>query len=136
MSPSRQAEVEHWERKLYDYKERHFELSARVHISHLVFETGFRRQMDGRQNIRRLKQMMKIQGCQRLMRDNHVPVIVPRAHWQDRVRPRSGSGVMSYLGDGVRLPVVRVRSRKSHHGCQACPRLRQPVVDCRCVSNR
>ena len=101
MSPSRQAEVEHWERKLYDYKERHFELSARVHISHLVFETGFRRQMDGRQNIRRLKQMMKIQGCQRLMRDNHVPVIVPRAHWQDRVRPRSGSGVMSTLEMGL-----------------------------------
>ncbi|OGE46511.1 hypothetical protein PENARI_c217G08479, partial [Penicillium arizonense] len=100
MSPSRQAEVELWERKLYDYKERHFELSARVHISHLVFEAGFRRQMDGRQNIRRLKQMMKIQGCQRLMRDNHVPVIVPRAHWQDRVRPRSGSGVMSTLEMG------------------------------------
>ncbi|CAP79384.1 Pc17g00970 [Penicillium rubens Wisconsin 54-1255] len=94
---SRQSEVEHWERKLYDYRESHFELSARVHISHLVFESGFRRRMDGRQNIRRLTQMMKMQGCQRLMRDNHVPVIVPRAHWQDRVRPRSGGGIIPSL---------------------------------------
>ncbi|KZN90129.1 hypothetical protein EN45_002400 [Penicillium chrysogenum] len=40
---------------------------------------------------------MKMQGCQRLMRDNHVPVIVPRAHWQDRVRPRSGGGIIPSL---------------------------------------
>ncbi|CAG8891460.1 unnamed protein product [Penicillium salamii] len=97
MSFSRQSEVEHWERKLYDYRESHFELSARVHISHLVFESGFRRRMDGRQNIRRLTQLMKMQGCQRLMRVNHVPVIVPRAHWQDRVRPRSGGGIIPSL---------------------------------------
>jgi hypothetical protein len=31
------------------------------------------------------------------MRDNHVPVIVPRAHWQDRVRPRSGGGIIPSL---------------------------------------
>ncbi|CAG7947390.1 unnamed protein product [Penicillium salamii] len=97
MPHSRQSEVEHWERKLYDYRERHFELSARVHLSHLVFETGFRRRMDGRQNICRLERMMKIQGCQRLIRENHVPVIVPRTHWQDYVRPRSGSGIIPSL---------------------------------------
>ncbi|CAP74112.1 Pc04g00180 [Penicillium rubens Wisconsin 54-1255] len=97
MSFSRQSEVEHWEQKLYDYRESHFELSARVHISHLFFESGFRRRMDGRQNIRRLTQLMKMQGCQRLMRDNHVPVLVPRAHWQDRVRPRSGGGIIPSL---------------------------------------
>ncbi|CAI7673097.1 unnamed protein product [Penicillium viridicatum] len=94
---SKQPEVENWEQKLYDYRESHYELSARVHISHLVFDTGFRRRMDSRQNIRRLQKIMKIQGCQRLMRDNHVPVMVPRAHWQDRVRPRSGSGIMPSL---------------------------------------
>ncbi|CAG8056016.1 unnamed protein product, partial [Penicillium salamii] len=97
MSSSRQSEVEYWERKLYDYRKRHFELSARVHLSHLVFETGFRRRMDGRQNICRLERMMKIQGCQRLIRENHVPVIVPRTHWQDYVRPRSGSGIIPSL---------------------------------------
>jgi hypothetical protein len=97
MSYSRQSEVEHWERKLYDYRENHFKLSARVHLSHLVFETGFRRRMDGRQNVRRLKRLMKIQGCQRLMRENHVPVTVPKAHWPDRVRPRSGSGSIPSL---------------------------------------
>ncbi|KAK9846770.1 Protein of unknown function DUF3723 [Penicillium brevicompactum] len=97
MSSSRQSEVEHWERKLYDYRKRHFELSARVHLSHLVFETGFRRRMDGRKNICRLERMMKIQGCQRLIRENHVPVIVPRTHWQDYVRPRSGSGMIPSL---------------------------------------
>lgn len=57
--------------------------------------------MDGRQNIRRLKQIMKIQGCQRLMRDSHVPVIVPRAHWQDRVRLHSGSGAIPSLEMGL-----------------------------------
>jgi hypothetical protein len=97
MSSSRQSEVENWERKLYDYREGHFELSARVHLSHLVFETGFKRRMDGRQNVRRLKKMIKIQGCQRLIRNNHVPVIVPRAHWSDRIRPRYGSEIIPSL---------------------------------------
>ena len=35
------------------------------------------------------------------MRDNHVPVIIPRAHWQDRVRPRSGSGAIPSLDMGL-----------------------------------
>ena len=40
---------------------------------------------------------MKLQGCQRLMRDNHVPVIVPREDWLHRVRPRSGNGAIPSL---------------------------------------
>ena len=40
---------------------------------------------------------MKIQGCQRLMRDNHVPVIVPRSDWLHRVSPRHGEGMIPSL---------------------------------------
>ncbi|CDM32573.1 Protein of unknown function DUF3723 [Penicillium roqueforti FM164] len=44
---SRQSEVEHWERKLYDYRESYFELSARVYISYLVFENRVRPRSGG-----------------------------------------------------------------------------------------
>ncbi|CAG8902653.1 unnamed protein product [Penicillium nalgiovense] len=133
MSFSRQSEVEHWERKLYDYRESHFELSARVHISHLVFESGFRRRMDGRQNIRRLTQMMKMQGCQRLMRDNHVPVIVPRAHWQDPLCAYDHENLITaardFLGHDNQWWIVDVYLTDNEEGAFAQFQLSEILVD-------
>ncbi|KAJ5626379.1 hypothetical protein N7510_002688 [Penicillium lagena] len=97
MAPSKQSELEELERKLYTYRQHHFELSARVHLSHLIFDAGFRRRMNNRKNVLRLESIMKIQGCQRLMRDNHVPVIVPRSDWLRRVSPRHGDGIIPSL---------------------------------------
>ena len=53
--------------------------------------------MDDRDNVQRIEKMLKIQGCRRLMGDNHVPVIVPRSDWEQRVSPRYGHGIMPSL---------------------------------------
>lgn len=97
MAPTRQAELADLERKLFSYHQSHFQLSARVHLSHLTFEKGFRAWMDDRENVQRLEKTLNIQGCRRLMGDNHVPVIVPRADWERRVSPRYGNGIMPSL---------------------------------------
>jgi Protein of unknown function (DUF3723). len=95
-SPS-QSEAEALECRLYAYAKTRFKLSARVHLSHLVFETGFKRRMDQRRNIRRLERILRMQGCHRLMKENHVSVIVSEADWQLRVRSRSGNGILPSL---------------------------------------
>jgi hypothetical protein len=66
-------------------------------MSHLVFETGFKRRMDQRRNVRRLERILKIQGCNRSMKENHVSVIVSQADWQHRVHPRSDNGILPSL---------------------------------------
>ncbi|KAJ5752713.1 hypothetical protein N7520_009630 [Penicillium odoratum] len=97
MAPTRQSELADLERKLFSYHQSHFQLSARVHLSHLTFEKGFRAWMDDRDNVQRLEKTLKIQGCRRLMGDNHVPVVVPRSDWERRVSPRYGNGIMPSL---------------------------------------
>ncbi|KAJ5533377.1 hypothetical protein N7494_009929 [Penicillium frequentans] len=97
MAPTRQSELADLERRLFSYHQSHFQLSARVHLSHLTFEKGFRAWMDDRDNVQRLEKTLKIQGCRRLMGDNHVPVVVPRSDWERRVSPRYGNGIMPSL---------------------------------------
>lgn len=97
MASLRQSEMEALECSFYNYAKSRFKLSARVHLSHLVFETGFKRRMDQRRNVCRLEQILKTQGCHRLMKESHVSVIVPKADWQHRVRPRSGNGILPSL---------------------------------------
>ncbi|KAJ5938465.1 hypothetical protein N7466_001599 [Penicillium verhagenii] len=97
MVPTSQSELADLERKLFSYHQSHFQLSARVHLSHLTFEKGFRAWMDDRDNVQRLKKTLEIQGCRRLMRDNHVPVVVSRSDWERRVSPRYGNGIMPSL---------------------------------------
>ncbi|KAJ5974889.1 hypothetical protein N7481_008596 [Penicillium waksmanii] len=97
MASSSQSETEDLECRLNAYARSRFKLSARVHMSHLIFETGFKRRMDQRRNVRRLERILKIQGCHRLMKENHVSVIVPKADWQHRVHPRSNNGILPSL---------------------------------------
>ncbi|KAJ5642610.1 hypothetical protein N7490_006610 [Penicillium lividum] len=92
-----QAQVEALEDELFTYRQRHFKVTARVHLSHLTFENGFRERMNDRQNVRRLERIMEIQGCQRLMKDCHVPVLVPAADWGRRVRQRPGDDLIPSL---------------------------------------
>ncbi|KAI1829150.1 hypothetical protein CBS147337_10042 [Penicillium roqueforti] len=92
-----QAQVEALEDELFTYRQRQFKLAARVHLSHLTFEDGFRERMNDRQNVRRLERIMEIQGCQRLMKDCHVPVLVPAADWGRRVRQRPGDDLIPSL---------------------------------------
>ncbi|KAJ5240387.1 uncharacterized protein N7469_001978 [Penicillium citrinum] len=97
MTSSRQGDTEITDHRLFDYAKGSFKLSARVHLSHLVFETGFKRLMDQRRNIRRLERILRLQGCLRLMKENHVSVVVPQADWQHRVRPRAGNHIIPSL---------------------------------------
>ncbi|KAJ5449525.1 uncharacterized protein N7458_005974 [Penicillium daleae] len=53
--------------------------------------------MDNGQNTSRIKRCMKIQGCWRLMQNNHLPVILPKANWNTRVRLRSRDGINFWL---------------------------------------
>lgn len=92
-----QAQVEALEDQLFAYRQSRFRVTARVHLSHLVFEEGFRERMNNRENVRRLERIMKIQGCQRLMKDCHVPVLVPATDWERRVRQRPGDGSIPSL---------------------------------------
>jgi hypothetical protein len=92
-----QSEIDEMERDVFAHRQRRFQLSARVHIAHFSFEQSFRKRMDSGQNTRRIKRIMTIQGCRRLMQNNHVPVIVPKADWNTRVRPRSRDGINVWL---------------------------------------
>jgi hypothetical protein len=92
-----QSEIDEMERDVFAHRQRRFRLSARVHIANFSFEQSFRKRMDSGQNTRRIKRIMTIQGCRRLMQNNHVPVIVPKADWNTRVRPRSRDGINVWL---------------------------------------
>lgn len=92
-----QSEVEDADRQLFDYRRLHFKGPARVDISRLVFERNSMKQVANGHNVRRLQKIMDIQGCQRLMRDCHVPVLVPLADWQSRVRLRGENEFMPVL---------------------------------------
>ncbi|KAJ5160977.1 uncharacterized protein N7482_007981 [Penicillium canariense] len=83
-----QFEVERQERELFNHKQLLFKGSARVDMSRLYFTRTTKRQMDDGQNVKRLRDIMGLQGCQRLMNDCHVPVLIPAVDWQHRVRLR------------------------------------------------
>lgn len=101
-----QFEVEETDRQLFDYRKLHFKGSARVDISRLAFERNSMKQVANRHNIRRLQKIMDIQGCQRLMRDCHVPVLVPLADWQFRVRLRGENEFMPELDVDIGYQLV------------------------------
>ncbi|CAG8401262.1 unnamed protein product [Penicillium salamii] len=83
-----QAQVEVAERDLFTNKNARFRGSACVDIDRLKFERSFRRQMNDGQNIYRLRQIIKTQGCRRLPSEYHVPVLIEACDWEERVRLR------------------------------------------------
>lgn len=97
MSNLSQDYVEEIERSLFDSRRRWFKATARVDISRLVFDQSFKKQMDNQENIERFRRIMRIQGCQRLMQDCYVPVLIPVADWGSRVRLRRCDGSLDWL---------------------------------------
>lgn len=53
-----QRQVEDEEGKLFAYRERRFEMTVYIDISHIKFDKTFKRQMDDRQNILRLERII------------------------------------------------------------------------------
>lgn len=100
--------LEEKEKKLYSYRSRCFRLSARVPLHILTFEEGFRSLMNSQENVPRLERLMDTQGCQRLMRENHIPVIVPKEDWLSKVTP-------VYEEDGVHCDLPLLSVSHSYH---------------------
>ncbi|KAH8430169.1 uncharacterized protein LDX57_007839 [Aspergillus melleus] len=78
---TRQAQVESKEKALEAYRKERFRGSARVRLDCLGFEKGFSRLMDDGRNTVRLERILELQGCLRINRDYHVPVLVDAADW-------------------------------------------------------
>ncbi|GKZ98523.1 hypothetical protein AnigIFM59636_003513 [Aspergillus niger] len=86
MRPTHQARIESEEKALEAYRQERYQGSARVRLDCLTFENGFGRLMDDGRNALRLEQILEIQGCLRINRDYHVPVLVRATDWGSHIR--------------------------------------------------
>ncbi|GIJ92766.1 hypothetical protein Asppvi_002044, partial [Aspergillus pseudoviridinutans] len=85
MQSSRQARIESEEKALETYRKQRYHGSARVRLDCLTFEKGFSHLMDDGSNAMRLERILELQGCLRINRDYHVPVLVDAADWGHRI---------------------------------------------------
>ncbi|OJZ88819.1 hypothetical protein ASPFODRAFT_102245, partial [Aspergillus luchuensis CBS 106.47] len=86
MRPTHQARIESAEKALEAYRQERYQGSARVRLDRLTFENGFGRLMDDGRNAFRMEQILEIQGCLRINRDYHVPVLVRATDWGSHIR--------------------------------------------------
>ncbi|RDH26202.1 hypothetical protein BDQ94DRAFT_43141 [Aspergillus welwitschiae] len=86
MRPTHQARIESAEKALEAYRQERYQGSARVRLDCLKFENGFGRLMDDGRNALRLEQILEIQGCLRINREYHVPVLVQATDWGSHIR--------------------------------------------------
>ncbi|OJZ79789.1 hypothetical protein ASPFODRAFT_148620 [Aspergillus luchuensis CBS 106.47] len=86
MRPTHQARIESEEKALEAYRQERYQGSARVRLDCLTFENGFGRLMDDGRNALRLEQILEIQGCLRINREYHVPVLVRATDWGSHIR--------------------------------------------------
>ncbi|KAG2026558.1 hypothetical protein GB937_001339 [Aspergillus fischeri] len=75
MQSSFQSRVEQEEQSLEAYREERYQGSARVRLDCLSFDKGFSHLMNDGRNSIRLERILEIQGCLRINRDYHVPVL-------------------------------------------------------------
>jgi hypothetical protein len=83
-----QNDVELEERKCFDYRDSCFKGHFLVHLCDLDFGQSRNRLINDEDNISRLTNILKIQGCLRLSRQFHVPVVVDAADWGSKVIPQ------------------------------------------------
>lgn len=86
MRPTHQARIESEEKALEAYRQERYQGSARVRLDCLAFENGFGRLMDDGRNALRMEQILDIQGCLRINREYHVPVLVQATDWGSHIR--------------------------------------------------
>ncbi|OJZ80417.1 hypothetical protein ASPFODRAFT_174569 [Aspergillus luchuensis CBS 106.47] len=86
MRPTHQARIETEEKALEAYRQERYQGSARVRLDCLTFENGFGRLMDDGRNALRMEQILEIQGCLRINREYHVPVLVQATDWGSHIR--------------------------------------------------
>lgn len=86
MPSAHQDRVQSDEKALEAYRQERYQGSARVRLDCLTFDRGFGHLIDDGRNAMRLEQILEIQGCLRINRDYHVPVLVPAADWGSHIR--------------------------------------------------
>ena len=86
MQSSFQCRIEREEQSLEAYREERCKGSARVRLDCLSFDNGFSHLINDGRNSIRLERVLEIQGCLRVNRDYHVPVLVNAADWGHRIR--------------------------------------------------
>lgn len=93
MQSSFQCRIEREEQALEGYREERCKGSARVRLDCLSFDNGFSHLINDGRNSIRLERVLEIQGCLRVNRDYHVPVLVNAADWGHRIRfSETGNG--------------------------------------------
>lgn len=85
LSKENQLDTEKAERKQFDYRNSCFKGPFLVHLCDLDFGQSKNRLIEGGDNVIRLTQILNIQGCLRLSREFHVPVVVDAADWLTNV---------------------------------------------------
>lgn len=82
---SKQANIEFKEREIADYQNSCFQGSAVVRLSDLSTGHGWWNLSNDGQNVARMTKILNIQGCLRLSRQYHVPVVVDYHDWHSQV---------------------------------------------------
>ncbi|KAJ5640337.1 uncharacterized protein N7484_008199 [Penicillium longicatenatum] len=80
-----QADVEIRERELVDYQNECFKGAAIIRLSDFATEWNSRDLIDDGGNVTRIARILEIQGCLRLSRQYHVPVVIHHPDWQSKV---------------------------------------------------
>lgn len=76
MQSSFQSRIEREEQSLEAYREECYKGSARIQLNCLLFDNGFSHLINDGRNSIRLEHVLEIQGCLRVNRDYHVPVLI------------------------------------------------------------
>ncbi|KAJ5465969.1 hypothetical protein N7530_009756, partial [Penicillium desertorum] len=98
-----QLDTEKAERKQFDYRNSCFKGPFLVHLCDLDFGQSKNRLIEGGDNVLRLTQILNIQGCLRLSREFHVPVVVDAADWLTNVTLQEPT-----LARGLRMGQIEV----------------------------
>ncbi|KAJ5369966.1 uncharacterized protein N7496_006058, partial [Penicillium cataractarum] len=99
---SKQADIEFKEREIADYQNSCFQGSAVVRLSDLSTGQGWWNLTNDGQNVARMTKILNIQGCLRLSREYHVPVVVDYQDWYSQVYFEEPT-----LVSGLGLPQLR-----------------------------
>lgn len=81
----KQSIIESEERRTQDYKSICYKGNAVVRLSDLSAGKQRWRVIDDGQNSNRIIRLLQVQGCLRLEKQFHVPVLVDSTHWQSQV---------------------------------------------------
>lgn len=109
LDQNKQAETEREEYKIFECQSDCFQGTARVLLKDISVGDNMNRMVDDQLNVARLKEVMRIEGCLRLDRACHVPVVVNMTDWN------SGQVWLDSDGDSQpQIPYPRLSKRSDY----------------------